>query len=64
MKNSTRVRLISDACGDTPKSLIGRYGNIISRNKQHDESGFKAYNVLFDGYANTKVQWRDELRAV
>lgn len=49
-----------DACGDLPKSLIGRRGKLVSRNEAHDDCGQRAWNVRFKGWKNTKVLWEDE----
>jgi hypothetical protein len=54
------VRCIYDACGDLPKSIIGRRGELVSRNKKHDETGLKAWNIRFSGWKGTKVLWEDE----
>lgn len=54
------VRCVKDACGDLPKSVIGRKARIISRNKIHDEMKKKAYNVIFNGWKSKKVLWEDE----
>lgn len=63
-----RVRVVRDACGDLPRSLMLRSGIVISRNKSHDEridgEFVKAYNVKFSGWKNPKVLWADEIEVL
>jgi hypothetical protein len=56
--NNVVVKCVADKAGDLPKSLIGKKGLLTSRNKLHDESGVKAYNVLISG--KRFVLWEDE----
>jgi len=64
IRDDTIVMCIRDSCGDLPKNIVGKYGIIESRNKLHDEMGFRAYDIVFDGEVRTRVLWEDEFETV
>ena len=64
LTKNTKVKVITDSCGDLPISLIGRYGKIVGRSKHNDEPGHYAYSIAVNGWAKPKVLFDDEIVVV
>ena len=60
-KQNTKVRIVHDAAGDLPKSIIGRRGVVKGRNKHANEHGHSAYYVSVVGWKKPKTLWDDEI---
>lgn len=59
------IRVVKDAAGDLPKSIIGRRGKIYRRREDQDDVSnrgpVKAYEINVDGRKRTYFVWEDEI---
>jgi hypothetical protein len=60
-KKGQTIRVIKDAVGDLPKSVVGRNGEVVKRLAPLD--GFSFYKVKVKGYRELQV-FSDEIKLV
>jgi hypothetical protein len=60
--NGRRVRVVRDASGDLPKSLIGRYGVILKQRGEDD--GYQLFSVKMDGWKKPFDLYEDEFETI
>lgn len=60
----TRVRLVEDAAGDLPTSIMRRKGTIKGMNAEHSIDGIVCYDVVMDNRVRPKILYHEELELV